>query len=95
MVDAGTTGQTDIYDYDGWVVTSYDGCPTGSNCSRCGYNCRAYVTETASGGSLEPVNIIINIPVKNYIEKILRLAKWYIIFVFNCFRIRAPCSRRF
>ena len=27
----------------------------------------------------------------NYIERILKLAKWYIIYIFNCFRIRAPC----
>lgn len=36
-------------------------------------------------------SIIINISIKNYIEIILTLLKWYIIYTFNCFCIRAPC----
>lgn len=39
----------------------------------------------------EVKNIIIAVKVENYIERILKLAKWYIIYTFNCFRIRAPC----
>ena len=32
--------------------------------------------------------------VTNYIERILKLVKWYIIYIFNCFRIRAPCIKK-
>ena len=28
-----------------------------------------------------------------YIKRIFKLTKWYIVFMFNCFRIRAPCKK--
>ena len=28
-----------------------------------------------------------------YIKRIFKLTKWYIVFMFNCFMIRAPCKK--
>ncbi len=30
--------------------------------------------------------------IEEYINKIIKLAKWYIVLIFNCFMIRAPCK---